>query len=380
MKRILSMLLMVIMLTSLFGSFSVFSADEVANEDVPEAEKTEIEVKNKTGFASQAVTVAISIDNAKELSAATLKIEYDTSLELLYVENGAFFPNMAESDIYAQSVNAVNGEYTYVGFGNGENIDKTRGTLVNLTFKLPDDAKFGRTYEIKVVSDKSSLITGIDGQSEFTAVSGKISALASSACSAHKFSEYTVISAKATYTKTAYKYRICSVCNVAEVVKSDATEVQDIFTYEGVAINYTGKPSGIAPVFTVDKNRLSLMASRIKATQKGTVVDAGIIVYKNGEYYTEEIFFGDTTTISLNEKNKLFIKIEDVSVFAKFEFKAYLRITDTETKEQRYIYTTATYKDSEQITILDVVKGLKISVYSKEDRAYLNKVLNGLAQ
>ena len=120
MKRVLSMLLMVIMLASLFSSFSVFAADEVAGEE-PEQKNAEIEVKNKTGFASQAVTVAISIDNAKELSAATLKIEYDKALELLSVENGAFFSNMAPSAIYAQDVNGINGEYTYVGYGNGDN-------------------------------------------------------------------------------------------------------------------------------------------------------------------------------------------------------------------------------------------------------------------
>lgn len=378
MKRVLSMLLMVIMLASLFSSFSVFAADEVAGEE-PEQKNAEIEVKNKTGFASQAVTVAISIDNAKELSAATLKIEYDKALELLSVENGAFFSNMAPSAIYAQDVNGINGEYTYVGYGNGDNIDKTRGTIVTLTFKLPDNAKFGNSYQVKVVSNKSSLITGIDGHCEFSVIDGKISALASTACSTHSFSEYTVISQKASYTKTAYKYRTCTKCNVAEVVKADATEVKNVFTYEGVAINYTGKPSGIAPVFTVDKS-LSFTASRIEASQKGTKVDAGIIVYKNGEYYTEEIFFGDSTTISLNENNKLFIKIENESVFAKFEFKAYIRITDTETKDQRYIYTTATYKDKEQISIVDVVRGLKINVYPKEDREYLNKVLNGMVQ
>ena len=104
------------------------------------------------------------------------------------------------------------------------------------------------------------------------------------------------------------------------------------------------------------------------------------MVYKNGEYCYEEIFHADNPTISLNEQSKLFVKMENVSVFDKFEFKAYIRVIDTKTGEQRVEYTNATYNDNEQITIVAVAKGLNLKAYEKEDQAYLDKVIKGLAK
>jgi hypothetical protein len=373
MKKIVSILLMMVMLVGMLGSFSVMAAD---------TDITTISVAEKNGFASQAVTVKIDVDKTYGLSAATLKIKYDTALELLYVENGTYFPNMADSAIYGQDLGGVNGEYTYIGYGNGEDSNKIRGTFVKLTFKLPENAKSGDSFPITIEKNGSVLLTGKDTQKPFTFENGGINGISNAlACKgAHAFSDYTVVSDKASYTQIAYKYRVCDNCDFAEVVSKEATAIPDIFVYEGVAINHTGKPSGIAPIFKVEVSKLDLLASRLPTMQPNTKLEAGIVVYKNGEYYTEEIFYGDGKTMSLNEQNKLFIKLENESVFAKFEFKAYVRITDTETNDQRYVYTSATYKGSEEISILNVVKGLYLKAYSKEDQAYLNKVLNGLVQ
>ncbi len=373
MKKVLSILLILVMLVGLFGSYTVMATNE---------ETTEVKVDQKNGFASQAVTVKIDVDKTIGLSAATLKIKYDTALELLYVENGTYFENIADSAIYGQDLGGVNGEYTYVGYGNGENSNKVKGTFVKLTFKLPENAVSGDTYKISVVKNESILVTGTDGQKPFTIANGGINGISTAlACKGeHSFSAYTVVSEKASYTQSAYKYRICEDCDYTEVEYKEATSIPEIFTYEGVAINYTGSPSGIAPIFTVDTAKLSLLATRVPTLQPNAKVDAGIVVLKNGEYYHEEIFYGDGATMSLNEASKLFVKMENESVFAKFEFKAYVRITDTETNEQRYIYTNATYKGSEEISILNVVKGLYLKAYTKENQAYLNKVLNGLAE
>ena len=191
--------------------------------------------------------------------------------------------------------------------------------------------------------------------------------------------DYTIVSGVADYIKNAYKYRICTECSYAQVEKESATEVAQLFTYDGVCVNYTGKPSGIAPVFTVDANRLSFVATNIASKQANSTVDAGILVLRNGEYYTEEILYGASTTISISENNKVFVKVTDVSVFDKFEFKAFIRITDKNTHEQRYVFLNATYNGSEKISILDVVNGLNVSLYDDESQAYLNKVISGLA-
>lgn len=371
MKKIVSMLLMIVMLLGMLGSFTAFAAD---------TEAVSITVNQRNGFASKAVTVKIEGSGTYGMSAATLKIKYDTSLELLHVKNGGLFPNIADSAIYGQDIGGVNGEYTYIGYGNGEDSNKVGGTFVELTFKLPESADSGLTYPITIDKSSSVVLTGKDTKMPFNVTAGGINGTSSVlACKdGHDFPEYTVISEKATYTRNAYKYRTCDKCGFTEVETKEATSVPEIFTYEGVAINYTGKPSGIAPIFTVNEPVLEMFAARLPSLQDNAKVDAGIVVYKNGEYYTEEIFYGDGATMSLNDNSKLFVKLENESVFAKFEFKAYVRITDTETNEQRYVYTTATYNDSEEISILNVVKGLNLKLYSKEDRTYLNKVLQGL--
>lgn len=371
MKKIVSMLLMIVMLLGMLGSFTAFAAD---------AEAVSITVEQKNGFASQAITVKIKGTNTYGISAATLKIKYDTSLELLNVKNGNVLKNIADSAIYGQDISGVNGEYTYIGYGDGNNTNKLEGTFLELTFKLPNDAASGSKYSITVEKSSSIILTEKDTQMPFNVTNGGITGISSVlACKGeHEFSDYVVVSEKATYTKNAYKYRICEKCEYSEVEFKEATSIPEIFTYDGVAINYTGSPSGIAPIFTVNKAVLEMFATRLPSLQKNTMVQAGIVVYKDGKYYTEEIFYGEGATMSLNEQNKLFLKLENESVFAKFEFKAYVRILDTETNEQRYVYTTATYKDSEKISILNVVKGLNLKLYSKEDRAYLNKVLNGL--
>lgn len=371
-KRIISMLLMLIMVLGVFGSMTVFANDE---------ENAQITVESTQGFAAQAVKVAIKVDKVTDLSGAQLEIKYDEALTLLKVENGSFFANNTQSAIYEQHPGGVNGKYTYIGFSNGENVEKQNGTFVTLTFMLPEDASVDDFYAVEIVTKQSTLLTGTSGKKSFTATNGGITAIPSSACEAHSFSEYTLVSATTDYVRGIYQYRTCTACGIAQIYKTTPLELRDdIFTYEGVCINYTGNPSGIAPIFTVNTTALYFLENTILSNQENVKVQAGIVVYKNGEYCYEEIFHADNPTISLNEQSKLFVKMENVSVFDKFEFKAYIRVIDTKTGEQRVEYTNATYNDNEQITIVAVAKGLNLKAYEKEDQAYLDKVIKGLAK
>lgn len=338
-------------------------------EDVKD---TVITVQNAEGMASQLTTVVVRIDEASGISGATLKIKYDTKLELISVENGNFFANIGQSAIYKQDTAGVNGEYTYVGIDNGENTAKIRGEFVKLNFKLPDDAQPNDTYEVEVVKDKSVLATGVDSSKQFEAVKGNITVKEGTPCASHTFGEDVVLGT-ASYLSNGYKYRVCSACNVVETVYTPATAI-NVFEYLGMSMNYTGKPSGIAPMFKVNMNVLDL----IYAQNIQNKVDAGIIVYKNGEVYDEEVFFGTGATYELVE-DTLFIKINDVSAYDEFTFKAYVKITNEQTKEERIAYTTAILRDSEEISICDVVKCLDLSQYSKENRVYLQNVLDGFA-
>ena len=362
MKRIVSLLLTLIMVMSLCST--VVFAENLIDSVVT--------VQNSEGFASQLVSVTVRADEISGLSGASIKIKYDTKLELISVENGGFFDNIADSAIYGQDTAGVNGEYTYVGLNNGENSPKVRGELVKLSFKLPSDAQAGDKYQVEVVKNGSILATGVDSSKEFRVVNGEITVKEGTPCASHTFGDYVVLGTSS-YLSNGYKYRVCTACNVTETEYVPATAI-NVFEYIGTSINYTGKPSGIAPMFKVDMNMLNLVyAQNIKCK-----VDAGIVVYKDGKVYDEEVFFGDGATYQL-VNDTLFIKVNDVSAYDEFTFKAYVKITDEETKEERIAYTTATVNGSEEISICDVAKRLDLKSYSKENRVYLQNILDGFA-
>ena len=362
MKKILSLLLAVLMVASLCSTM-VFA------EATP---NTVISVQNAQGFASQTVSVTVRIDDTFEVSAANLKIKYDTKLELISVENGGFFINSTPSAIYKQDTKGVNGEYNYIGINNGDSASSASGELVKLNFKLPSDAKTGDTYSVKVERKDSILTTGIDSLKSFVVADGQITAVDSTACASHTFGEEVVLGTSSILS-TGYKYKQCTVCSYTETTYVPAIEI-NVFEYLGTSMNYTGKPSGIAPMYNVDMDALN----KIKESNKNYKVYAGIEIYKNGLYYDEEVFFGEGATYSLTN-NVLFVKLTDVSAYDKFTFKAYVKITDDKTGNERVAYTVATVRESEEISICDVVKCLNLKDYSKENRVYLQNILDGFA-
>lgn len=362
MKRILSLFLILIMLVGLCGT--------ILAEDV---KKATLQVQDAVGFPSQTVSVIVRIDETYGLSGANLKINYDPRLELIYVENGDFFTNIADSAIYKQDTSGVNGEYTYIGINDGEDLAKVRGEFVKLNFKVPADATEGEEFFVSVDKKSSVLTTGTDSSKDYELVNGKITSYASNNCGGnHTFGSDVVLGTKS-YLSNGYKYRICSACQYTETEYEPATEIK-VFNYLGTSINYTGKPSGIAPMFKVDKNMLDFVyAQNIKCK-----VDAGIVVYKNGVRYDEEVFFGEGATYQLVD-DVLFIKVNDISAYDEFTFKAYVKITDKSTGEERIAYTVATLDGSEEISICDVTKKLNLRNYSKENKAYLQNILDGFA-
>ncbi len=362
MKKIISVMLIMILMMSLFSTFA-FAVDTT---------NTIVTVQDAQGFASQAVTVTVRIDEVSGISGATLKIKYDNKLELIYAEKGEFFANMSASAIYGQDTSGVNGEYTYIGLNDGDDSARIRGELVKLTFKLPDDAQVGDTYSVEIDKKQSLLATGIDSSLAYNVQNGNITVTESAACANHTFSEDVVIGTAGIFSN-GYKYRKCTACNVTETEYTPATAI-NAFEYLGTSINYTGKPSGIAPMFKVDMDALN----SIKDNNSGCKVDAGIIAYKDGKAYDEEVFFGNGATYQLVE-DTLFIKVNGVSAYDEFVFKAYVKITNEATGEERIAYTTATVRDSEEISICDVVKCLNLKDYSKENRVYLQNILDGFA-
>lgn len=381
MKRILSFFLSVIMIFSMC-SFMVFAEDE--NEEVEEKIAT-ISVGSGKGFASQLVTVFVEASNTEYLYGATVKVKYDKRLELVNANNptqtnGGYFASEETSAIYNQGGGGINGEYTYVGVTNtGKAIMKESGVFVSLSFRIPQNAKVGDSYSIKIDSLGSRLAKDVDAEQTFTVSNGSITVVENYGCSgnSHTYDEFE--ESPLSDLSTGYTRRTCSSCGYTDVTITKPTAIEAI-TYEGAAINYTGNPSGIAPIFTVNMSSLYYSAT-LDPTYGKYDIEAGLMVLKNGELVYDELFFQEGKKgQDLSNDYKVFTKLENVSVYDKFEFRAYIKISDKETKQQRIDYIIGTYKGAEEITILNIVQGLEIKAYPEEHQAYLNKVKEGLGQ
>ena len=362
MKRIISLLLALITVLSLCSTV-VMAEEETISK---------ITIQNAEGFASQAVNVTIRIDDTLGVSGATLKIKYDKRLELVYATDGNFFTNVAKSAIYKQDTSGVNGEYIFVALNNGEDSMRIRGEFVTLTFIIPSDAQIGDTYKVELDKKSSILATGIDSTLDYTLTNGKITVKEGTACTSHTFGDSVVVGTSS-YLSNGYSYKQCTTCNVIESEYTPATEI-NAFEYLGTSVNFTGKPSGIAPMYNVNMNAINV----VKGQNPGCKVEAGIEIYKDGKLYDEEIFFGEGATYSLVD-NVLFVKITDISAYDEFTFKAYVSIANERTGEKRVAYNVATVRGSEEISICDVVKCLDLNKYSEENQAYLQNILDGFA-
>ena len=361
MKKVLSLLLALMMVFSVCTTV-IFAEGERSHA---------ISVQDAVGFPSQVTTVMVNIKDTYGISAANLKIKYDKRLELISCENGNFFNNMGKSAIYKQDTSGVNGEYIYIGINNGENSAKIEGTFVKLNFMIPADAQEGEEFKVEIAKKESVLATGVDATLNYSVTNGKITAQSANNCGDnHTYGEAVTVGVQSVLSN-GYSYRICTACNYCVVEYSPATEF-DVYEYLGTSINYTGKPSGIAPMFKVNMTALDA----IKTDNPNCKVNAGIEIYKNGVFYDEESFYGEGASYELKD-DVLFVKITDVSVLEEFTFKAYVKLSNSSTGEARTAYTVATVRDSEEISICDVVKCLDVNQYSKENKQYLKNILEG---
>ncbi len=381
MKRVLSFFLSILMILSVC-SFMVFAEDE--NEEVEEKTAT-ISVGSARGFASQLVTVFVEVKDVEYLYGATVKIKYDKRLELVSANNptqtnGGYFANQETSAIYQQGGGGINGEYTYVGITNtGKALMKESGIFVSLSFRIPQDARVGDSYSIKIESSGSHLATDIDKEQDFIVSNGTISVLDYFGCGgdAHLYTE--VVESQWSELSTGYIRNTCSKCGYTDISINEPTAI-DVITYDGAAINYTGNPSGIAPIFTANMGALKYYAT-VDPTFKQYDVEAGLMIIRNGEIVYDELFYQESKKGQDESDNyKVYAKMEKVSVYDKFEFRAYVKISDKVTKQQRVDYTIGTYNGDEVITILNIVQGLNIELYPEENQPYLEKVKSGLGQ
>ena len=367
MKKFLSLLLVISSLTVMILPMQIFAADTLT---------ATLGAQNAQGASSCAVRVEIRIDDTTPVCAAVLKIKYDTALELLYVENGSFFAELQESPIYNQNAGANDGIYTYIGNHNmksgEENVNMRRGTLLYMTFKIPDDAKEGDSYKIEVLKDGSELVKSLDDGNiqnvDFNVSSASVTVGSKSSCTDHSFVEKTV--GPASYLTPGFSYKKCTVCGYTETAKEPAVEV-DAFGYEGIAIRYCGNPSGIAATFTVDEEIIK------KIEKAGYDVEIGTTAIY-GDNTLTRVYYGEGATEAVKD-GKIFSIVTGISVYQDVKMRAYITIKDKTSNRSRTEYLEATLRDKDTFSVQDVALLMNIEKYSDGSRSYLTSVINGYA-
>ena len=127
-----------------------------------------IDVDIVSACAGKTATVAISINNNPGILGASFEVSYDKKLTLLSVESGEALSTLA----YTAPGTLTNP--CSFGWDGIDVADKTNGVVLTLTFKVPDDAQIGDSYEINVSYDNGSIFDEEMRALHFDAVNGSI--------------------------------------------------------------------------------------------------------------------------------------------------------------------------------------------------------------
>lgn len=130
-----------------------------------------IDVDIVSACAGKTATVAISINNNPGILGASFEVSYDEKLTLLSVESGEALSTLA----YTAPGTLTNP--CSFGWDGIDVADKTNGVVLTLTFKVPDDAQIGDSYEINVSYDNGSIFDEKMQSLNFDIVSGSIEIL-----------------------------------------------------------------------------------------------------------------------------------------------------------------------------------------------------------
>ena len=142
-RRTIALILSVIMIAA------VISLNVFATETDPK-----ITVSSATVFAGDTVDIAVSIANNPGILGATLKITYGNGLTLTSAASGEAFSALTFTNpgVFASPCNFVwDGQEL-----NAEDIKD--GVILNLQFKIPDDAKAGDVYPITVSYSEGDIV------------------------------------------------------------------------------------------------------------------------------------------------------------------------------------------------------------------------------
>ena len=133
-KRIFSLILSLVLMTSLFTPFSAFATGNA----------TKITVSSVSDTAGSTVNVVVAIENNPGILGATLTFDFDNELKLVGASNGEAFAalQMTPPGILKSPCN-----FTWDGQEIADK-DIRDGNILTLRFKIPDDAVAGTKYKI----------------------------------------------------------------------------------------------------------------------------------------------------------------------------------------------------------------------------------------
>lgn len=161
-KKLISLVLSLVMMASLFAPVSVFAGGT-----------TTITIPGISDTAGSTVDVAVQIENNPGILGATLTFEFDEGLTLVGAANGDAFSalTMTKPGSFTSPCNFVwdGQELT--------NTDILDGVILTLQFKIPDDAQSGTKYNITASYDDGAIVNNYLNPIDVNIINGSIEVL-----------------------------------------------------------------------------------------------------------------------------------------------------------------------------------------------------------
>ncbi|MDD6763097.1 MAG: leucine-rich repeat protein [Clostridiales bacterium] len=161
-KKLISLVLSLVMMASLFAPVSVFAGGA-----------TTITIPGISDTAGSTVDVAVQIENNPGILGATLTFEFDEGLILVGAANGDAFSalTMTTPGSFTSPCNFV---------WDGQELTDTDildGVILTLQFKIPDDAQSGTKYNITASYDDGSIVNNYLNPIDVNIINGSIEVL-----------------------------------------------------------------------------------------------------------------------------------------------------------------------------------------------------------
>ncbi len=220
---------------TLAGQISVES--ETTTE--PQGNKGEVVVGSVTGMAGQEVVVPITATKNPGIVGAAFSIHYDEKLTLTKIENVAPWEGYTPSGNL--SMNPFNFSYSSANFDN----DTSTGKLVEVTFKIPNDAQPTDTYEIYLTFNEENIFDVDMNNVSFDTIAGIIEIQSTLGYTLGDVTEDTVVNLGDVLAIQQYLASI-KVLNDNQISASDVTgdgktSVQDVITMQQYLANIISK-------------------------------------------------------------------------------------------------------------------------------------------